>query len=302
PKMVASHRFFYTHRDPEGEGLAFIFHPWESGRDNSPLWDNSLSRIKVAPGDLPAYERRDLDHADASHRPTQQQYDAYVYLLELGKRNKYDGPGIFAGSPFLVQDTLINGILIQSNASLIRLGQRWGEDTSELEAWQERAIVAYQRKLWNEELGTFTSYDLRAQEPIAHREIGAFTALSARAATEEQAKKLNDYLLALSARGFYLCPSFDVDSPLFDSCRYWRGPVWPQMNWLIHYGLLQYGLSDTAELVRSDFLQLVGKHGFWEYFEADKALAESLSHGYGGNNFSWTAASWLELREGLKVK
>ena len=36
-KVVNSHRFMYTYRDPQREGLTFIFHPWESGRDNSPL-------------------------------------------------------------------------------------------------------------------------------------------------------------------------------------------------------------------------------------------------------------------------
>ena len=45
PKVVKYHRFLYTFRDPEQEGLMFIFHPWESGRDNSPLWDESLDRI-----------------------------------------------------------------------------------------------------------------------------------------------------------------------------------------------------------------------------------------------------------------
>ncbi|MEM9259816.1 MAG: trehalase family glycosidase [Bacteroidota bacterium] len=192
--------------------------------------------------------------------------------------------------------------MIQSNASLIRMGQAWGEDTRELEAWQEKAIASYQSKLWNAELGTFTAFDLRSQRPIAHREIGAFTALSAQAATPEQAAKLNDYLQHLHARGYYLCPSFDVDSPLFDSCRYWRGPVWPQMNWLLYHGLKRYGLQGTAELVRKDLLTLVGRHGFWEYFEANKDLAGRLDHGYGGNNFSWTAASWLDLLAEIKPK
>ena len=45
PKIVKYHKWFYTYRDPEREGLAYIFHPWESGRDNSPLWDPSLDRI-----------------------------------------------------------------------------------------------------------------------------------------------------------------------------------------------------------------------------------------------------------------
>jgi len=31
PRIINSHRFFYSYRDPQKEGLVFIFHPWESG-------------------------------------------------------------------------------------------------------------------------------------------------------------------------------------------------------------------------------------------------------------------------------
>jgi hypothetical protein len=37
--MLAFHRYLLTARDPEKSGLVTIFHPWESGFDNSPRWD-----------------------------------------------------------------------------------------------------------------------------------------------------------------------------------------------------------------------------------------------------------------------
>ena len=85
PKVVKYHRFLYDYRDPFKEGLFFIYHPWESGRDNSPIWDESLNRIVIDKNLLPDYQRRDTSIADASERPTSYQYDRYVYLLELGK-------------------------------------------------------------------------------------------------------------------------------------------------------------------------------------------------------------------------
>ncbi len=42
PKLKKSHRYLYTCRDPKGEGLVCIRHPWESGVDNSPVWDTVL--------------------------------------------------------------------------------------------------------------------------------------------------------------------------------------------------------------------------------------------------------------------
>ncbi|MBX2871054.1 MAG: hypothetical protein KTR30_03115 [Saprospiraceae bacterium] len=295
PKIVASHRFFYQYRDPDREGLVFIYHPWESGRDNSPLWDESLDRIEIDYTTLPPYQRLDNSIADPSERPTSQQYDRYVYLLELGRRNQYDGPGIAQESPFLVQDSLINAILIKSNESLIRLGERWRLDVQEIREWQQQSRKAFQSKLWNQELQSFIAYDKRADKAILHKEIGGMVSLFAGIPTEEQAHRINAYLMDLHQRGFYICPSFDVDSSLFDSKRYWRGPIWPQMNWMIYQGLKAYGCHKTAEIVRQDLLELVSRLGFSEYFESQKQLLNDITKGYGGGNFSWTASSVLDL-------
>ncbi len=295
PKIVNSHRFLYTYRDPEREGLMFIFHPWESGRDNSPIWDESLDRIVIDKNQLPNYERRDIKIAPTEERPTSYQYDRYVYLLELGKKYKYDEAGIFEESPFLIQDTLMNAVLIKSNQSLINIGQSLGLDVGELQEWQQQSTKCFKEKLWNETLQTFTVFDLRSKQAVPFKEIGAFVALFAEIPDSTQAKILNDYLWTLHQRGFYICPSFDIDHPLFDSKRYWRGPIWSQMNWMIYHGLNNYGFKNTAQIVKSDLIELVSQMGFYEYFESQKSVAQNLTKGYGGGSFSWTAACTLDL-------
>lgn len=297
PKMVRSHRFFYSSRDPKREGLAYIYHPWESGRDNSPLWDTSMDRIVVDKAQLPSYERKDTSHASAEERPTSDHYDRYVYLLELGKKYAYDSHAIFEESPFLIQDTLINSVLIKSNQSLIRIGKELGLDTGEIEEWQQQAIATFRDKLWCEDLKTFVSYDCRAGEQIAHKEVGGMATLFAGIPTDAQSKFLNEYILTLHQRGFYTCPSFDVDSPLFNSKRYWRGPIWPQMNWLVSKGLSEYGYNKAAAIVKNDLIELVSRLGFYEYFESQKPIADTLNKGYGGGNFTWTAACILDFLE-----
>ena len=296
PKVVHYHRFLYDYRDPNYEGIFFIYHPWESGRDNSPLWDEPMSRIDILPGSIPEYVRRDTSIANADERPTQDKYDRYVYLLELGKKYKYDGQQIAEESPFLIQDNMMNAILIKSNDSLIEMASDLGLDSGQVREWQQLSKSNYDQKFWNDELGMYVAYDMRNEEQMKHKEIGGLTPLFAKIPDEEKASRLNDYLRNLSERGYYICPSFDVDSPLFDSKRYWRGPIWPQMNWMIHRGLMNYDFRDMAETVKTDFITLVDKLGFYEYFEAQKEVVKTLTKGYGGNNFSWTASSYILLK------
>lgn len=295
PKILHYHRFLYQYRDPYKEGLMFIFHPWESGRDNSPLWDESLDRIRIRQGDLPHYERRDIQIADPSERPTTQQYDRYVYLLLLGKKYQYDGVEIAQESPFLIQDDMMNAILIKSNQGLINIGQRLGFDVGEIQEWQQQSIRSFQEKCWNQDLGLYTSFDLRAGKQIAKREIGGLIPLFAGIPDAAQAGQMHAYLSNLHQRGFYLCPSFDVDSPQFDSKRYWRGPIWPHMNWMLYHGLQAYGFHELANVLRKDTLELVQEFGFYEYYEPQKHVARLLNRGYGGDMFSWTASSIIDL-------
>ncbi|MEO1436311.1 MAG: trehalase family glycosidase, partial [Bacteroidota bacterium] len=284
-----------TYRDPLQEGLVFIFHPWESGRDNSPLWDDALSLIDLNRANLPDYQRRDITIADQSERPTSTQYDQYVYLLMLGQKHQYDGPGIFEESEFLIQDTLINALLIRSNEGLIRIGKLLQKDVGELEEWQQQSTRAYDQKLWNAQINQYVDYDLRQEKQMQDWEIGGLTALYAGIPNQERAGQMTQYLEKLIQQNYLLTPSFDVFSTQYDSKRYWRGPVWPQMNWLIFKGLNRYGYHDLAQQNRADFLELVQRFGFYEYFEAQRHLVESSHGGYGGNHFSWTASSVIDL-------
>jgi hypothetical protein len=47
PKLLLWHRYLLTYRDPEGSGLITIFHPWESGTDNSPRWVTPLAMLEA---------------------------------------------------------------------------------------------------------------------------------------------------------------------------------------------------------------------------------------------------------------
>jgi neutral trehalase len=87
----------------------------------------------------------------------------------------------------------------------------------------------------------------------------------------------------------FLVPSYDLASPDFDRRRYWRGPVWINIDWLIWRGLRQHGSPAVTEEIARSIVQLVRRSGFREYFDP------FTGEGYGSDDFSWTAALLIDL-------
>ena len=142
PKIDAWHRWFYENRDPQGEGLVAIIHPWESGRDNSIDWDEAFERVPTE--GVEPYTRRDTQHADPAHRPTKAQYDRYLWLVQHFRALGWDNARLHDASPFQVVDPGFNAILIRSCADLADLAEALGEPEI-AEANRARAERAWRR-------------------------------------------------------------------------------------------------------------------------------------------------------------
>jgi len=75
----------------------------------------------------------------------------------------------------------------------------------------------------------------------------------------------------------------------FQSKRYWRGPVWLVVNYMIADGLARAGQEAAADAITRSSLDLIRESGFAEYY--DPHSGEPL----GGGRFTWTAAMVLEF-------
>lgn len=293
PKLLASHRFFYNERDPKNEGLVYIRHPWESGLDNSPNWDNSLK--KITPQDLPEFKRKDLKKGVPSEqRPTDDDYNRYIYLLELFKKHDYNESDILEECPFLIQDTLMNSVLAKADHDLAKIGKILGENVSEIISWEEKTKNAINRKLWHKGHGIYDDFDLKADKMIEVDTATGFSPLFSGAPSQNQAQKLYDYLdsksfCKLHDNKCFSIPNYNMEGEYFEPLNYWRGPIWININWMLHLGLLRYGFKDKAESVKADIIELIRRFGFHEYFDPIKGI------GYGSSNFSWTAALFLDV-------
>ena len=81
------HEWFIKFRDPNKTGLVSILHPWESGYDNSPLWDIPMNKVKLEKN--LKYKRGDIKVVNPKYRPLDIDYDRYVTIKNFLKKNKY---------------------------------------------------------------------------------------------------------------------------------------------------------------------------------------------------------------------
>ena len=254
PGMIGS----FAARDPQGEGLVAILHPWESGRDNSVDWDEAFL-ARVPTDGVEPYRRRDTQHADAAQRPTQAQYDRYLWLVQHFRGLGWDNARLHDASPFRVVDPGFNAILIRSVRRSPRSAPK--ASASLLLAARNRGVGRTRHRGARWSLGATTRGD----------HISAATGSPGNAST---ASSIGGLLPAFApiprppARGKLPLPSSArprspptswrrMTPPIRASNRAvtWRGPSWLVTNYMIAEGLLggrtnglRRGASSTGAL------------------------------------------------------
>jgi hypothetical protein len=293
PALLNWHRWLHTARDADGSGLACVIHPWESGTDDSPRWLDLLAAIH--PEDIPEFQRGDTVYVPAIERPNRSEYERFIYLIDVFRKLRYVPAELLAHSPFLVQDILFNAILFRADEDLRALAVSLSQPTNEIDRWLSQMGSNFNTRFWDEDVGLYYDYDVRAGHPIRVNTASTFLPLFAGLPSEGQSQRLvEEHLLNPSeyAQGGdvrHWVTTTARTEPAWEPRRYWRGPVWIIMNWLIIEGLQRYSYDDLAEVIRQDTLGLIEAGGFREYYDARDGS------GCGSADFSWSAALTLEL-------
>lgn len=267
-----------------GEGLVAIIHPWETGRDNSVDWDIAFQRVART---ATAYVRKDILHADPSHRPTQEFYDRVVWLIEHFRDLNWDTHKLHDASPFRVVDPGFNAILLRSCNDLAVLADALGmaDIAAENRAYGARGVAALEG-LWSQTYGQYLCRDRVSGQLVDSQSIAGLLACfcaipKARAATIAQ---------TIAAHGTkYRVASHPPSDPRYDGKRYWRGPAWLVVNYMIADGLARAGQDQAAAAITASSLDLIRKSGFAEYYDPQTGAP------LGGARFTWTAAMVLEF-------
>jgi hypothetical protein len=287
-KLDRYHDWFYRTRDPRGEGLVAVIHPWES-RDNTVDWDEGFERVPT--GGIAPYTRSDTKHADPATRPTKAHYDRYLWLVQHFRSLGWDSNKTHDASPFQIVDPGFNAILIRSCIETADLADALGEPAiaERNRTWAAHGLKALDR-LWSEPAQQYMPYDRVGEKLLDSPSIGGLIPVFA-PIPAHRAAAIAATIRAIGEHVRYLVPSHDPRDARFDVKRYWRGPIWHVCNYLIVNGLRLAGETAVADRIVADSLALIDRSGFAEYYEPIDGSP------LGGGRFSWTAAIVLEFLE-----
>lgn len=291
PRLARQLAYLRAARDIGGAGLLSIIHPWESGLDNSPAWDEPMAGLP-ADDTFQAPERPNTAVVDPRERPGGREYSLYVLLAEGYRDSGYSDGYLRDDHPFVVEDPLFNACYIWSLESMAIIARLLGRDGGSYRADAAAARDALVSRLWNPQAGLFQARDLRRGQLSDAVTVGGLAPLLTPGLPREQRDALRTTLLSdrfqlKTIR--YGVPSNDLTAPTFDARLYWRGPSWVNTCWLLWKGLREHGYAEEAGLVRAGVLEAVRASGPYEYFDPIDGT------GRGSAAFSWTAALAMDM-------
>jgi glutaredoxin len=293
PKLKKLHNFFFNERDPLSENLVSIVHPWESGLDNAPLWDEPLGAItETSKWALDMQKKYDA-LSEQGERPKRTYIEKYSYLIENLFKNNYNWQKISENHPFLIQGVLFNSILCKSEHDLGKIAETVGLDAHTHYERADKIKTAINKKLYDETDGNYYNFDMVGRKHIKRETIFSYMPLFAGIPDEDRGKVVLDNLRAhcfcIADMDCVAVPSYDMCQVDFEGEFYWRGPVWANINWYIAQGVRHYGEIELADWIENSLIALADRKGFYEYYDPDSGK------GLGAKDFSWTAALVIDL-------
>jgi len=117
-----------------------------------------------------------------------------------------------------------------------------------------------EKYFWNEEDGFYYDINTTTHQQIKVKAEFAFMIMFMKNAREDRIKRLvTEHLL--NPKEFWLnypVPSVALSESTFSQKTMWRGPVWPNMNWLICLGLEQHGYKEIAKDLATKTVKMLG--------------------------------------------
>lgn len=289
-KLEKCASYFTRDRDLFGDGLVSIIHPWESGTDTSPVFDEPMGIKKLS--SYTAAKRLFL-YAGSLNRLADMDWD----MNRIREENR-----------FVFEDLTMNSITIRGIVSLSRLFHSLGRKEKSAQYMKQARDMAdaLVRVSWDENEGCFfPRWDIENTRIVKRTTCASMLPMLSglldkniadRIVREhfENPSEFNlPYVLAFNAKDEL---DLEGDIPL-ENMMLWRGHcIWTNMNWMMNEALLEYGYNDLARELTRRTVKMVRHEGFREFYDT------RTGRGGGATNFCWPALvldmiarSWPEV-------
>ena len=199
-----------------------------------------------------------------------------------GYESGMDDSPMYEGVPFSkashtleLQDVGLTSLVIADSEALAEMADVLGLE-HEAQELRDRARVLRSRmdSLWDDEVGLYLNRRTDTGE-LSHRlSPTLFYPLLAEVPSAERARRMvDDHLLDPGEFwGRWVLPSIARHDPSFPKQRYWKGAIWPPLNFLTYLGLREAGFLDVATELSAKSVELL--------------LAEWHRKGYVSENYS----------------
>ena len=236
------HDFLFRERDPNKENIICIIHPWESGLDNSPVFDEDNEYAKIHLNKLnikqQIKDRKDINKVIAAFRPGEKDYEVYGKLIGFFKQKNYNQKELAINSPFRVQDSLFNTLLYKAMDCMIKsyilLSDKIDYDFNALIKKNQKKLNLLKNALNNKLLDTnsnnYYSYSLNLNKKI---KIDTIQTLITNIYFSTNKIDIENSIEKYTSSSTLSFLSTKSTSNFFNPIKYWRGPIWPITNWII---------------------------------------------------------------------
>lgn len=176
-------------------------------------------------------------------------------MIAAGYESGMDDSPMYEGVPFdpasntmALQDVGLNSLYIADCRALAELASVLGKasERRELDARAD-AFAARMADLWHEETGLYLNHRTDTGEPSQRLSPTLFYPLLARVPDAPRAARMvNEHLLDPAIFwGEHILPSIARNDPAFPRQRYWKGAIWPPLNFLTYLSLRNYGFEEA---------------------------------------------------------
>jgi hypothetical protein len=256
-EAAAGLEFLLERRERHVEsGLVLLCHPWESGADNDPRWDDYCEG---------GFDER-------------RWFNAKGELLATIERSAGGSP---LHNPKFAAASAGFSALVAFNALEL------AEATGALEPTAALRLADAVRDRWDGDLRSYTDAgDAEAGSGRARTAYGLLGLLVESDA--ERTAAIAAELTDPEALGGAFGPSgVHREEPAYARRTYWRGPSWPQLDYLLWLGLRRTGQQEAAATVARATVAGAEKSGLAEYWDSDDGT------GLGAVPQSWAGLALL---------